>query len=111
MTDPLILRALLKDGWRDLDFVPFSAGVEAYWLRRADPQMAVLRYAPGAAVPRHRHIGLETILVLDGVQSDDRGTYVRGDLVLNPAGSEHRVWSDTGCVVLLQWEKPVQFLG
>jgi anti-sigma factor ChrR (cupin superfamily) len=61
-------------------------------------------------VPRHRHTGLETILVLDGTQSDERGDYGAGTLILNPTGSAHSVWSDPGCVVLIQWDKPVQFL-
>lgn len=110
MADRETFPALLFGGWDDLAFEPFRNGIEVHWLRRSDPQTALLRYAPGARVPLHRHAGLETILVLDGAQSDDRGTYGKGDLVLNPAGSQHRVWSEGGCVVLLQWEKPVEFL-
>jgi anti-sigma factor ChrR (cupin superfamily) len=72
--------------------------------------VALLRYAPGASVPRHRHLGLETILVLSGTQNDDSGAYGTRTIVFNPAGSEHRVWSDTGCVVLIQWERPVEFV-
>jgi anti-sigma factor ChrR (cupin superfamily) len=48
--------------------------------------------------------------VLDGAQSDEKGTYVKGDMVINPTGSRHSVWSDDGCVVLLHWEKPVRFI-
>jgi anti-sigma factor ChrR (cupin superfamily) len=66
---------------------------------------------PGASVPRHRHAGLETIVVLDGSQSDENGDYPVGTLVLNPAGTEHSVWSSGGCVVLIQWNLPVIFLG
>ena len=62
-------------------------------------------------VPKHQHKGLETILVLEGEQSDELGNYSAGSLVLNPEGSIHSVWSNTGCVVLIQWEKPVLFLG
>ena len=91
-------------------FEPFREGVEICHLRRSDPAVALLRYAPGASVPRHRHTGLETILVLEGTQSDERGQYETGSLVLNPAGSEHSVWSDPGCVVLIQWERPVEML-
>ena len=64
--------------------------------------MALLRYQPGTAVPRHRHLGLETIVVLEGSQSDERGRYETGAVVLNPEGSEHHVCSDEGCVVLIQ---------
>jgi len=30
--------------------------------------------------------------------------------VLNPKGSEHEVWSEDGCTVLIQWERPVTFV-
>ena len=70
-----------------------------------------MRYEPGASVPKHQHKGLETFLVLEGEQSDERGNYPAGSLVLNPEDSIHSVWSNTGCVVLIQWERPVLFLG
>lgn len=106
------LPAILPDGWRDLPFQPFRPGVEVryLWHEESGPVWALLRYAPGASVPRHRHAGLETIIVLDGTQSDERGDYQAGTLILNPAGSIHSVWSGPGCTVLIQWEKPVDFL-
>ncbi|MEM9104547.1 MAG: cupin domain-containing protein [Pseudomonadota bacterium] len=64
----------------------------------------------GASVPRHLHTGLETILVLEGTQSDERGDYPAGSVILNPKGTVHSVWSATGCVVLIQWQLPVEFL-
>ncbi|PZX36260.1 ChrR-like protein with cupin domain [Roseinatronobacter thiooxidans] len=103
--------ALLPDGWRDLPFSHFREGVEIAQLRSADPAVALLRYKPGASVPHHEHTGLETILVLEGTQSDERGDYPVGTLVLNPKGSKHSVWSDRGCTVLIQWESPVYFTG
>lgn len=101
---------LLGGGWREWDFLPFRDGVEIFWIRSDDPGVALLRYAPGASVPRHLHTGLETILVLEGSQSDERGTYPAGSLVLNPEGSVHSVRSDEGCVVLIEWERPVRIL-
>ena len=101
---------LLSGGWAERPFEPFREGVEISWIRRGNPGVALLRYAPGARVPRHLHTGLETILVLDGSQSDERGTYPAGSLVLNEAGSEHSVWSDDGCVILIEWETPVRML-
>lgn len=106
---PLAL-ALAPGGWRALDFAPFRQGVEICELRRGEPSVALLRYAPGAAVPRHLHTGLETIFVLEGSQNDERGHYPAGTLVLNPEGSAHSVWSDEGCVVLIQWQRPVRIL-
>jgi predicted ChrR family anti-sigma factor len=80
-----------------------------------DPQeganVALLRYRPGARVPRHRHKGFELIFVISGAQSDERGTYEAGALVVNPDGDEHSVWSDGGCLVLIVWERPIEFVG
>ncbi|MBD3763187.1 MAG: cupin domain-containing protein [Rhodobacterales bacterium] len=109
MSDPRHIARLLPD-WAALPFQPFRPGVEICPLRPGEPAVALLRYAPGASVPRHRHMGLETILVLAGAQTDEYGHYPTGSLVMNPAGSEHSVWSDPGCVVLIQWERPVQML-
>lgn len=110
MTDSFEFRGFLAGGWRDCVFEPFRDGVEISPLVRGDTTVALLRYAPGASVPPHRHAGLETILVLEGTQSDDRGTYGAGSLIFNPKGTHHRVWSDEGCVVLIQWSRPVEFL-
>src|SRR4051794_35377556 len=104
---------LVGGNWRDLDFEPFRDGVTVHWLLRGtepEPSVAVLKYEPGARIPRHRHAGLETILILDGVQSDEKGSYPAGTFILNPTGSEHSVWTDAGCVVLIQWDRPVIIL-
>lgn len=110
MADPRSITGLLPTGWEHLPFEHFREGVEICRLWQGTPEVALLRYAPGASVPRHRHPGLETILVVAGIQSDDAGDYPQGSVMFNPAGSEHRVWSDTGCTVLIQWERPVEFV-
>ncbi len=72
---------LAAGGWRDLAFEPFRDKVEIHWLERgegAEPSFALLRYVPGARVPRHNHAGMESIVVLDGAQSDAAGTRARG---------------------------------
>jgi len=100
-------------GWRAMRFVPFREGVEICRLA-GDPagaSTALLRYRPGASVPLHEHPGLETILVLEGSQSDELGDYPAGSFVANPAGSRHAVRSEEGCVVLIQWERPVRIIG
>lgn len=110
----LAFPALVSGGWRELAFEPFREGIRAHWLLRGGPDApsaAVLAYEPGASVPRHRHPDVETIVVLDGVQSDESGDYGPGTLVMNPVGSEHSVWSETGCVVLIQWNRPVVMVG
>jgi anti-sigma factor ChrR (cupin superfamily) len=105
---------LFSGGWRELDFGPFRPGVTIHWIRHFEqdqPGVALLAYEAGASVPRHRHEGLETILVLDGTQSDESGVSGRGSYLVNAAGTEHSVWSDTGCVVLIQWDRPVTILA
>ncbi|MYE84591.1 MAG: cupin domain-containing protein [Gammaproteobacteria bacterium] len=111
MRAPFPIPELLVGAWRRLAFRPFRDGIEICRLHADDPVVALLRYAPGARVPRHRHPGLETVLVLAGSQRDERGTYGPGTLVVNPAGSAHAVASDEGCVVLIQWERAVQFIA
>ncbi|WP_102223026.1 cupin domain-containing protein [Acidimangrovimonas sediminis] len=106
---PLAIPGLVPGNWDSLDFRPFRPGVEILALREGEPAVALLRYAPGGGVPEHEHTGLEMIYVLDGMQSDERGSYPAGTLILNPEGSVHSVWSDEGCVVLIQWERPVRF--
>jgi anti-sigma factor ChrR (cupin superfamily) len=104
------LAGLLQGGWTAARYEPFRDGVEIARLHEGPPGVALLRYAPGAGVPAHLHRGLETILVLEGTQSDEHGTYPEGSLILNPEGTTHRVWSEDGCVVLIQWTLPVEFL-
>ena len=99
--------------WASLPFEPFRDGVTIHWIRRFEedaPGVALLKYEPGASVPRHHHPGLETILVLEGSQSDETGRYLAGSYIVNAPGSEHSVWSEDGCMVLIQWDRPVQIL-
>jgi anti-sigma factor ChrR (cupin superfamily) len=103
------LEALLggEIAWR-----PFRTGIEIHQLYGqfgVGRAAALLRYAPGASLPSHRHAGFEQILVLQGAQVDDRGRYGRGTVVVNPPGSQHAVESPEGCVVFVTWELPVEF--
>lgn len=111
MTDAFVFRDLVGGGWQDCNFEPFRDGIEICHLLKGEPAAALLRYAPGASVPRHRHQGLETILVLEGSQRDERGVYGAGTVIFTTRGSEHAVASDNGCVVLVQWQRPAQFVG
>ena len=95
-----------------LKFSVLRPGVEIHVLHEAPDgaRVAILRYAPGAEVPPHRHEGFEYIYVLEGEQADERGSYAAGELVINEPGATHRVVSRTGCVVLILWQRPVVFL-
>ena len=104
------LTDLINGGWKDMLFRPFRDGVDISEIKTGTPAVALLRYQPDASIPYHMHRGLETILVLEGVQSDEFGDYPAGSVILNPEGTKHSVWSTDGCVVLIHWQQPVQFL-
>jgi anti-sigma factor ChrR (cupin superfamily) len=111
MSEPIVvpnLGALVAGA----DWEPMRPGIEIHRLYGDGgdgPSAALLRYQPGTKLPRHRHVGMEHILVLSGSQEDERGHYRAGALVVNPPGTSHNVSSAEGCIVLALWEKPVSF--
>ena len=109
---PLAVWSLLPADITSLEFGNLRDGVEIHVLHEAldGARVAILRYRPGAEVPSHRHEGYEYIYVLQGEQSDERGSYGAGSFVVNEPGVSHRVRSKAGCVVLIIWQKPVVFL-
>ncbi len=97
-----------SSGWRQL-----RPGVDLRILFQdtgSDYSVGLIRYEPGASVPLHQHTGDEHIYVLSGSQQDERGLYPSGSYIYNPEGSQHSVSSEEGCVVLVHWHKPVQFI-
>jgi len=71
---------------------------------------ALLRYEPGATVPEHLHRGRETIYVLEGSQEDHTGVHIAGTWLSNPPGTRHSIRSPDGCLVLIHWSRPVEFV-
>jgi anti-sigma factor ChrR (cupin superfamily) len=65
-----------------------------------DRRAVLMRYAPGATIPRHRHLGEEQIFVLDGSVTDDTGTCTSGNYARRPPGCVHTVTSGHGALVL-----------
>lgn len=65
-----------------------------------DRKAVLMRYAPGARIPRHRHLGDEQIFVLDGSVSDETGTCTKGNYARRPPGCVHSVVSHDGALVL-----------
>ena len=108
---PDLARRVLEPGF---SWSPFRPGVDIHRLAgtgETGPASAILRYAPGAAVPRHHHPGYEHILILHGAQVDEHGRHAAGSLVINPPGSAHSVHCPEGSIVLVIWEHPVVFTG
>ena len=92
---------------------PFQDGVEIFRLYgdgESGPTAALLRFKAGARVRLHEHTGYEHVLVLSGGQVDENSSAVAGDLIINPPGTHHAIWSEQGCIVLAIYEKPVKFL-
>jgi|SRR5665213_553949 len=90
----------------------FRDGIEIHRLYETGdgPSAALLRYAPGAFLPRHLHPGHEHILVLRGSQIDDAGEHSAGTLLVYMPGTSHAIRSPGGCIVLIIWERPVTFI-
>jgi len=109
---PLVPWSLRPEDIAQLAFNDLRSGVEIHVLHETPEgaRAAILRYAPGAEVPQHRHEGYEYIYVLAGEQSDERGSYGAGSFVINEPGMTHRVRSATGCTVLILWMRPVVFV-
>jgi len=94
-------------------FQPFRPGVTAQWLYNdgdGGPAAVLLRYEPGARVTEHEHVGYEHVLILEGDQFDEDGSYPAGSFVVNPPGTRHSPGSKGGCVALLIYGKAVRFV-
>jgi anti-sigma factor ChrR (cupin superfamily) len=71
---------------------------------------ALIRYMPGAVIPRHRHIGDEQIWVLEGAVADDSGVCVAGNYARRPPGCVHTVTSPAGALVFAVISGPTEAL-
>ena len=85
-------------------FEPGQAkGVSVLPLHSAvNEEVRLVRFAPGACAAAHSHPGGEEIFVLDGTLRDEHGTYPAGTWLRNPDMSEHRPFSDEGCLIYMK---------
>ena len=70
----------------------------------------LMRYAPGATIPRHRHIGDEQIFVIEGSVADDTGVCTAGNYARRPPGCVHTVQSEGGALVFAVTSGPTEAL-
>ena len=87
----------------DLPWQERQPGVRAksLWADPATKRQALLtRVEPGAALPRHRHVGDELLYVVEGALSDDFGTVTAGNMGYRPNGCVHAISSKNGATVL-----------
>ena len=66
--------------------------------------------SPVRASPSMSIVGYEQMLVLDGDEYDENGSYPAGSFVINPPGTKHSPGSKGGCIALLIYEKAVRFV-
>jgi anti-sigma factor ChrR (cupin superfamily) len=91
----------------NLDWVASpELGVERKMLERVGDEVAkatsIVRYQPGSKFKTHTHDLGEEILVLEGVFSDELGDYPAGTYVMNPPGSSHAPFSESGCTLFVK---------
>lgn len=83
-----------------------TAGIQRQLLERDGGEVAratsIVRFAPGSAFEIHKHDLGEEILVLDGVFSDETGSFGPGTYIKNPPGSFHAPSSATGCTLFVK---------
>lgn len=89
-----------------LDWKPAEPGVEHCFLRGShDAGTAVFyRIQPGYGLPRHKHVGAEDCLILQGSLRDGSTDFHAGMYLHYAAGTEHRdfkVISDTDCILFV----------
>lgn len=93
----------------DLSAIPFRStrhdGVRIHFYShdaRSGRTVALIAMQPGCGYPRHRHRGVEEVLVLQGGYADEHGEHRRGSMVRYPDGSTHSPRALPGdCCVLL----------
>ena len=97
----------------EVPWQPFKDGVDIHRLYGDGihgPTAALLRFREASKIPLHEHPGIEHILVLAGSQRAQNGVIPAGTLVINPAGSQHSVIGEAGCIVLAIYTESVRFV-
>jgi anti-sigma factor ChrR (cupin superfamily) len=79
------------------------AGVDGMLLHQhGEERVALVRWAPGIAYPRHEHPGGEEVFVIAGDLEDEHGRYPQGTWLRQPAGSAHAPVSRGGCLLYVK---------
>lgn len=60
---------------------------------------ALVRFDPGAQLPRHKHVGNELIFVIEGSNADESGEVLAGNFNYRPDGCLHTVSSKNGATI------------
>jgi anti-sigma factor ChrR (cupin superfamily) len=87
----------------DIAWQEFRPGIsfKIIWEDPATKRRAQMtRFAPGARLPRHRHVGDELIFVIEGALADEAGTVTVGNVGYRPDGCVHNVSTQNGATAL-----------
>jgi len=87
----------------DLSWQEFRPGInfKIVWEDPATKRRAQMtRFAPGARLPQHRHVGDELVFVIEGALTDEAGTVTAGNLAYRPNRCIHNVSSKNGATAL-----------
>ncbi len=68
----------------------------------SNENVALVRWAPGTQFNAHQHWGGEEIFVLEGEFADEHGRYPAGSWLRSPHLSQHRPFSDEGCLIYVK---------
>ena len=83
-----------------------ASGIQRQLLERDGGEIArattLVRYAPGSQFTSHVHELGEEIFVLDGLFTDETGSFGPGTYLKNPPGSSHAPGSETGCLLFVK---------
>jgi len=88
----------------ELPWIEARPGVQQkrIWEDKTNERRAILaRFAPGATLPRHRHVGDELISVVEGANADESGPLLTGNMNYRPNGCVHTVTTKNGATVLV----------
>jgi len=96
---------LSQQRWAEPEWKEAAPGISCKLLATDTEKSRVsmlVRLAPGAEYPSHRHAGVEELYLIHGELTVDDQRLYPGDYLRAEAGSvDRRVWSEIGCTCLL----------
>lgn len=98
---------------QDIDWKPTQfdgISIKVLYEDKAKGEMTcLLKWAPGATLPMHKHPEIEQSFVLEGSFYDHDGICRAGEFVWRKPGSFHETHSDEGAVFFAVYRKPNVF--
>jgi quercetin dioxygenase-like cupin family protein len=92
-------------------------GVAGVWVKvlRFDKETRraptiLLKFEAGATYPAHNHPGGEEVFVIEGDVKLGKDRLSAGDYLYTPPHGKHAVWSEGGCILLVNVPEQVEIL-